>query len=292
MLGLCNNINGQQQVLLTQYFDHFVFINPAYSGSSGMLNISGIHREQWIGFSGAPKSSLISFNMPSKYESLGIGANISRDEIGPVNRSDLQFSCSYKLKISETQSVLFGLSGSVGLFSSITSNLISINENDPTKLLDQRNQLTSNIGTGVFYKRKNFYTGLSIPKIIENKSSNNMTQFNRRHYYFQIGGLIKINDNLKLRPSSLLTLVKGSPLNIDVNTALIYNERFIFGGIYRLQAAAGAFFQFQINDKFRIGIASDFSVNRIKNFSYGTYEIGLSYDLSLKYHKGQVFRYF
>ena len=161
-------LKAQQQAHLTQYFDNYLYTNPAYAGSSGMLNVSGIHREQWVGFEGAPRTSILGFNMPLKYESVGIGANVIRDEIGPTSNTQLQLSASYRLKFDEKNSLSFGLNAGFGLMSSITSSLNSTIENDPSKLINQQNRFMPNMGAGLLFKRERLFVGISAQKLFQN----------------------------------------------------------------------------------------------------------------------------
>ena len=48
------NLHAQQEAQFTQFNDNTLFINPAYAGSREMLNFTAMHREQWVGFDGAP----------------------------------------------------------------------------------------------------------------------------------------------------------------------------------------------------------------------------------------------
>ena len=88
----------------------------------------------------------------------------------------------------------------------------------------------------------------------------------------------------KLRPATQLIFISRAPINLDLPLATIYQERFIFGVMYSLQSAYGAIVQYQINDKLRISLASGFSTQVIRKYNYGTYELGLIYDLSLKFY--------
>lgn len=283
---------AQQQAHLTQYFDNYLYANPAYAGSSGMLNVSGIHREQWVGFEGAPRTSILGFNMPLKYESVGIGGAVIRDEIGPTSNTQLQLSASYRLKFDEKNSLSFGLNAGFGLMSSITSSLNSTIENDPSKLINQQNRFMPNMGAGLLFKRERLFVGISAPKLFQSSLDGTDNNLEKRHFFTQIGGVINLDEAWKLRPSTQLIFISGAPINLDLSLATIYQERFIFGAMYRLQSAFGVFVQYQINDKFRVSLASDFLTQAIRSYNFGTYEIGLSYDLSLKFHKGQTFRYF
>ena len=55
---------SQQDPQFTQYFDNTLHVNPAYAGSSGMLSATALHREQWFGFDGAPRSTTFSLHTP------------------------------------------------------------------------------------------------------------------------------------------------------------------------------------------------------------------------------------
>ena len=50
--------------------------------------------------------------------------------------------------------------------------------------------------------------------------------------------------------------------------------------MYRLKAAVGAFLQYQINDQFRVGMASDFGTTQLRKYNQGTFELLLSYDFN------------
>ena len=56
--------SAQQDPHFTQYFDNTLFVNPAYAGSKDVLNLTAIHREQWVGFDGRPRSTTFSIHSP------------------------------------------------------------------------------------------------------------------------------------------------------------------------------------------------------------------------------------
>jgi type IX secretion system PorP/SprF family membrane protein len=100
---------AQQDPHFTQYFDNALFVNPAYAGSTGFLTATGIHREQWVGFDGRPRSSTFSLHSPLSYESIGLGFTAVRDVIGPISQTILYGDFSYSLKLNEKSKLAFGL---------------------------------------------------------------------------------------------------------------------------------------------------------------------------------------
>ena len=56
LILLSFNVIAQQDPMFTQYMHNPVSINPAYAGSRGTLNMVAMHRQQWVGIDGAPKT--------------------------------------------------------------------------------------------------------------------------------------------------------------------------------------------------------------------------------------------
>ena len=73
---------AQQEHQYTQFMYNKLPINPAYSGARGVPSVTAIYRNQWMGFEGAPKSVLASFNSPFLTKRVGIGVTISHNQIG------------------------------------------------------------------------------------------------------------------------------------------------------------------------------------------------------------------
>ncbi|AEA45326.1 PorP/SprF family type IX secretion system membrane protein [Fluviicola taffensis] len=286
--------SAQQDPHYTQYFDNMLFINPAYAGSRGMLNLTGIHREQWVGFDGRPRSSTFSMHSPLSYESVGLGLTAVNDNVGPMNQTMIYADASYTIKFKKHKGKLaFGVKGGINLINIGRDGLNSGNPDDPKLLQNIRNNVNPNFGVGIYYHTPKFFIGISTPKILE-KSYDEVSKTNleRRHYFGTIGGVIGLANKWKLRPSSLVKITEGSPLSLDLTLAAIYNEKVWFGANYRLMAAFGAFVQVQLSPQFKVGIASDFGTQKLRNYNDGSFELMVSYDFVFKKEGIRSPRYF
>ncbi len=287
-------VYSQQEPHFTQYFDNALYVNPAYAGSKGALNITGIHREQWIGFAGRPRSTSLSIHSPLKYESLALGLTLVNDETGPVKQSMFYGDFSYSLRFKKKERKLsFGIKGGANFINVSTSNLETTEANDTKLLQNVRNHVNPNFGFGVLYHSPRFFIGASSPKLIE-KSYDGVSKTNleKRHFFGTIGAVIKVNNYWKLRPTAQIKLTQGAPISFDVSLAGIYNDKFYIGGMYRLYAAAGVFVQFRVSQQVRVGIAGDYDVNVLHNYNNGTLEIMASYDFIFKKSGIRSPRYF
>jgi type IX secretion system PorP/SprF family membrane protein len=293
---LLYSIHGiaQQDPHFTQYFDNNLFVNPAYAGSKGVLNLTGIHREQWVGFEGRPRSTTFSIHSPLKYESVGVGFTLVNDQIGPVKQTMFYGDFSYTIRFKQKDRKLsFGLKAGFNLINISTSGLQTTEPSDPKLIQNVNNRFNPNFGVGIYYHSPRFFAGLSTPKILEKAYDGaSTTNLERRHYFGIIGGVFSLNSSWKMRPSAQIKLTLGAPISIDLSTAAIYKEKFWIGATYRLNAAFGAFVQYQITPQFKLGIASDFGTQAIRNYNYGTFEMLASYDFVFKKQGIRSPRYF
>lgn len=285
---------SQQDPQFTQYMDNMLFVNPAYAGSNDVLNLTAMHREQWMGFEGSPRSTTFSAHSPLPYKSLAVGLTGVNDRVGPFNQSMIYADISYTLRFNNHQGKLsFGLKGGVNFISLNANELSKENPNDPKVSQQTLNVINPNFGFGIYYHTPSFFAGVSSPKILQ-QGYDEISEKNReqRHYFGIVGGVIPLADKWKLRPSALAKITEGSPFSLDLSLATIYNDRFWLGANYRLLSGIGVFAQFQVIPQLRLGLASDFGLQKIRDFNHGTFEVMVSYDFN--FMKSGVFspRYF
>ncbi len=287
-------VHAQQDPHFTQYFDNALFVNPAYAGSKGVMNITGLHREQWVGFDGRPRSTTLSLHSPLTYESVGLGLTLVNDQIGPIQQTMFYGDFSYSIRFRQKDHKLsFGLKAGFNMINVTTNELVTTEASDPKLLNNVRNHINPNFGLGIYYHTPKFFVGVSSPKILENSYDGmSKTNVERRHYFGIIGGVIKLSSTWKLRPTAQVKVTKGAPIGIDLSAAGIYREKFWIGTMYRLNAAFGAFVQYQITPQFKLGLASDFGTQEIRNYNYGTFEMLASYDFVFKKQGIRSPRYF
>jgi type IX secretion system PorP/SprF family membrane protein len=288
-LVITNLVNAQQDPQFTQYFDNFLHVNPAYAGSSGMLSATAIHREQWVGFDGAPRSTTMSLHTPLNYRSVGLGLTAVNDMIGPIHQTAVYADFSYTLKLGKTARLALGLKGGVNMLNFNTSKWNDVQEDDPA-FANVQNQITPNVGFGVYYHDEHFFLGLSSPRLMESTAGDTYSQ--QRHFFGIVGGIFPVSAKWKLRPSVQVKAAMGAPISIDISLAGIFNDKLWIGAMNRWNAAAGGFVQYQITRQFRLGLASEYGLTPIRNYNNGTFEVLMSYDFNYKKSDVKSPRYF
>jgi type IX secretion system PorP/SprF family membrane protein len=292
LLLVASTVVAQQEAQFTQFTDNQLFVNPAYAGSNGMLNATALHRQQWVGFAGSPTSSTFSFHSPLTYESVGLGLTMVSDQIGPLNQNMIYGDFSYSLKFNNQSRLSFGVKAGLNVISLNTSTLSTTEQNDPNLDKDVRNQVNPNIGFGIHYRSKNWFVGASAPKLFEQSYDGTGVNIEQRHFFVNTGAVFALTPSFKLRPVMQAKMTAGAPLSLDLSVAGIFQERYFVGAMYRLSAATGLFFQYQVAPTLRVGIATELGLTAMRKFNDGTYEIMLSYDISRKQSGIKSPRYF
>lgn len=295
LMILCiNQAKAQQDPHFTQYFDNTLFVNPAYAGSKEVMNVTAIHREQWTGFDGRPRSTTMSIHSPLPYESIGVGLTAVNDKIGPMNQTMIYGDLSYTLRFKNSKSRLaFGIKGGINVINGRFTELATTDANDAKLSQNVSNRVNPNFGFGIYYHIPKFFIGVSVPKFLERSYYEvSETNLERRHYYGIVGGVFPLSTMWKIRPSVQVKMTQGAPASFDLSTAFIYNDMFWIGGMYRWDAAAGAFVQVNITRQFKLGIATEFGVKSLRNYNHGTFEVLLSYDFRFKNKGVRSPRYF
>lgn len=283
---------AQQEPQFTQFNENMLYFNPAYAGSKEALNVTAFHREQWVGFEGRPVTSTVSLNTPLSYKSLGFGLTMVNDHAGIVDQKMAYADISYTLKFNSKAKLSLGMKGGVNYLSIGSAKYNVSMPNDPNLTQNASSRLNPNFGFGAFFQTNNFFCGFSVPKLVQNTYDGTNVNSETRHYYTNIGTVLKLNRLWKMRAVAQAKATKGSPVGIDLSLAGIYNDKFILGTTYRLGIECGAYVQFQLGTQLRAGLAYDFGLNAMRSYHTGSFEAMLSYNFSFGKEGVRSPRYF
>ncbi len=287
---------SQQDAQYTQYMYNTVTINPAYAGSRDVLSVVGLHRSQWVGLEGAPRTQTLSIHSPISNGRVGLGGNVIKDEIGPTDETTLSLDFSYTIPTSETGQLSFGLKATGHLLNVDFDrlNFFGNRADDARFQTNIDNKFSPNVGVGLYYRTEKFYAGLSAPNLLETRhfdetsvnsnSSNSFLAEERINIYLNSGYVFNLNNSLKFKPALLLKVVDGAPLQLDVSANFLLYEKLTLGAAYRWDAAFSGLVGFNISDGLLIGFAYDRETTELGDTSFddGSYEILIRFELFKK----------
>lgn len=283
--------------MYSQYQFNALSINPAFSASDEQGRITALTRHQWVGFEGAPQTQTISgyFSLPN--EKTSVGAMFIHDKIGVENEEALFLSLAQRVQLTEKGYLAAGFTTGIGYYTGDYGTLPDPNDPADPVFVNQ-NSWRGNVGLGVMYFDDRWELGLSVPYFAKFNvgASNSSTSLSalRSDYYLMANYRFAVNDDIRLKPSTLIKYTKGAPLQFDVNINACFDEKGLWMGLgYRSLSSVMAMFQVKLNDRMQLGYSHDFMTNIRAKHQMGTHELMLNYRFSngKKAFKANDFRF-
>lgn len=282
------NLSAQQEDAFAQFMYYKQAMNPAQTGSSQGINITGLVRNQWIGLSGAPKWQSLLFSMPLLNNRVGVGGNIYRHTVGITQITGLDGSYAYRLPVPRGF-LSFGLQTSVRFmqqnFGLVTGTQpIEQDESIPVGL---QSKYLPNFGAGVYYESKRAYVGLSVPRLLRSNidfsDKGQLITRETQHYYFMAGATIPLGEAWELNPQTLWRYLPNAPFDADINLSAIFKKKISGGLSYRIGSETAIVSTgLQMGDHLHLGMAFEASFSDIQKYNSGTAEVIIRYFLASK----------
>jgi len=292
---------SQQDPQFTNNMFYKLGVNPGFAGAEGTISGIILNRYQWDGFEGAPKTLIFSadaainaFGSPG-----GIGLNVVSDELGFEKNTQINANYAYSKTLGIGK---LGIGLSLGLYNKSINGEWKVPEDnlgiytqpssDPAIPQGEVSQMALDAGLGLYLSSNQYFIGASVTHINQAsiKFSDLASTFLVRHYYFMGGYNIKLSDPLfELRPSFLFKSDLAS-WQLDLNTNIVFNERFWGGITYRVQDAIALLMGMEMENGLRFGYSFDVVTSALSRYGYGSHEIFVSYSLDLERNRNQKYK--
>ena len=289
---------AQTEPMYSQYMFNMLGVNPAYAGSREASSFNFFQRSQWIGLQGAPQTTSFSFDQSILNKRAGWGIQFYDDKIGVEKADGINIMGSTKIQVSENGILSGGLSFGLMNYRIDLMNVTGrFTPNDPA-FYSNLNKWTPSLGIGIYYNTDNFYAGVSIPNILKSRLTafdlirSGLQKVNQKHIFLTTGFVIPINEDLKLKPSTMIKMVEGAPIEADFNTNVWLRDIIGLGVSYRTGDAVIGMAEIQANQNLRFGYAYDMTISPLKFYNTGTHEIMIRYEIGNFKNKIKSTRYF
>lgn len=287
-------IQAQQEPQYTQYMYNTLTINPGYTGSPGYLEAVLLHRSQWVGIDGAPRTQAFTLHSPVG-EKVGLGFSAVNDALGPANELYVDGNFSYTIDVGYESKIAFGLKAGARVLNIDWSKGIFLQDGDVLLNNNINNRIAPTIGAGVYYYTDRWYIGGSVPNFIRSDYYDDVqesTVSDRLHYYVMGGYVFDISDGLKFKPAVLGKIVSGAPVTVDVSANFLIQDVLTLGASYRYDDSVSALAGFQISRSIFAGYSYDYSVTELNKYNNGSHEIILRFQLVPKSSRIKSPRFF
>ncbi len=292
---------SQRDPQFTNNMHYKLGVNPGVAGAEGTINGIILNRYQWSGGDGAPETLVFSadaainaFGAPG-----GIGLNIVNDKAGFEKSTKVNLNYAYHKTVGWGK---LGIGVSFGVFN-ISMNgdwktgedelgIYTDPSSDPAIPQGEVSQVALDAGIGLYLSNNQYFMGASVTHINQAyiKYSDLSVDFLTRQYYLTGGYNIKLaNPLFELRPSFLFK-TDIAFWQLDLNTNVVFNERFWGGITYRVQDAIALLMGMEMENGLRFGYSFDLTTSKLAAYGYGSHEIFVSYSLNLERNRNQKYK--
>jgi len=302
-LIIAGTVNAQQRSHYTQYILNNYILNPALTGIENYMDAKVSVRDQWVGLSGAPRTTYLtihgpigkkdfkttatSFGVPGEnprgnayWETYtasephhGVGLSIINDKTGNFNRFTANISYAYHLGLSPRTNLAAGFAAgisTVGL-NAEGKAFFGPDPSDPAvggAVAGELRKLKPDLSVGLWLYSADYFVGLSAQQVIPQKLA------------FVDDATFKSKG--KLIPHVFLTAGYRFLLNEDINMVPSVMVKYISGAFKSGYQAEGNV-KFQYQDLFWAGASfrqfDGFAAMAGLNVG-NTFNVGYSYDFT------------
>lgn len=292
---------AQTDAQFSQYYEVPTYYNPAAVGRTDFLSIHGGGRMQWVGVKNAPKSFLLSADMPFKILGKRIGAGIvmGQESIGLYKTLTLDAQLGYKFKkwggefIAAVQLGMYDQSfrGTDVVLPDDDDYHQGTDDGIPTQDL---HGTAFDLGAGLWYEHRHWWAGVSCTHITSptvslnsgdgaGASSDNQNIYTfkaGRVLYFMAGGNIPLKNTLFEVMPSVLVKSDFTFTTAEVTARARYRKFLSFGLGYRYNDAVSATIAAEFKN-FYVGYTYDYPTSSIAKASNGSHEVMVGYRMKL-----------
>lgn len=278
---------AQHTPLTSQYLFNGLLINPAYAGSRDALAMNLTHRQQWVGFSGAPTTHIMSVHAPLNKRKVGLGVVLYNDRIGVSSETGLMTNYAYRLRFRNGKLAL-GVGGGMTMLRGDWHTVAVQNTQDISFMEPTRSALRPNFSAGAYYYSKRWFVGASVPFILLHRYDSSREGFRITDVRTDLqtmltgGSLVDLSSDFKLKPSVLLRHREAAGLQCDLNANIIYRETIWLGFSYRSGDAAVAMLEVLPTPQWRFGYAYDMGLSALRSRHHGSHEMMIQYEFGYR----------
>ena len=209
----------------------------------------------------------------------GMGLNAIDDRIGPAQNQTVNLSLAYHVSLSNKIKFGVGLNGVSNIQRVSLSRLQNLTDLNDPKLSNNINNFNPNVGGGIMVYSKSSFLGASMPRFMEYKlTSNDLISLDQlRHMFIYGGHVFSVSPRLKVKPSVLLKVVKGAPVEFDLNGVISIYEVIDIGANYRSGDGLGLLFGITMLERLILNYAYEIPLTQLRYATIQTHEVGVRY---------------
>lgn len=286
-IGLMRSLFGQQDPQYNMYQFNPLIINPAYAGARDGLSVAANVRNQWVGFTGAPKTNIISAHAPIANKKVGVGFIVLSDRVGPRSMVGFAGNFAYIAKLNSNWKLSLGLSAGYNRFQFDYRDITFKTVDNTSQSIGIINAGSLDFNSGFYLRTGSFFVGISFTHIaardLYNKTiqttteTTNLSYRLRTHNFLTIGKSFIINQDVVFAPTLAVRRTEKGRGNLDINLNFFLYKKLWLGAIFRTDYGPGFLINYYVTPKFKVGYSYDMGLGDARKLG-ASHEVTIGFD--------------
>lgn len=284
LLGKCGVAVAQSDAMTGLWQETTTYYNPSLTGTRGLLVVTALYRQQWIGIKGAPAHMTLFGEAPFERGKIshGVGISFVGQKKGLFTTVDAKAQYAFILSLMKGKLAAGVELGLVNSAFDGTKVFIpdgeGLSPSDPAIPTTQVSGRGFDAGVGISFTHQKFFIGIGAKHLFAPKillGTNHYFRLSRTYNAIAGYNFSRSSSLLSWHPSCLL-VTDFRAFRIDVGLTVGIAGKYFAGLMYRPNNAAGFNFRAEFG-KVRIGYAFEMPISELARGNYGTHEVCLSY---------------
>ncbi len=274
---------GQINPLKSQFFANEFLVNPAKAGADETGILSTGYSSQWDKIPGTPEILSFTGNLPIS-DRMGLGITLLNDKAGLISRTSGLVSYSYKVPLTETQSLRFGLGAGILADRLVINDAISPDvTSDPSYVsYNSRHETLFRAAFGVTYQVDKFEIQSSWFNINDRKSDESLQSVDRSGITSTIRYSFGDPKSIVYTPLIGYRQIHGLSDYWDGGINFSYLSKIDFSALYHSNRSVSAGFKFNYLEIIKLGALYNTEPPQVRGVSGGTFEVSLYMPFSIR----------
>ncbi|QRR03931.1 PorP/SprF family type IX secretion system membrane protein [Dyadobacter sandarakinus] len=221
---------AQREVMLEQYVQNPMAINPGFTGVRGDFNMTAIFRRKWFNIRNSPASQTFAADGTIADGKIGLGFQALNDQTSYFTTTAFSGSFAYHLGLSDKWKLGLGAQGGI--------NVLPISDFN----YGGTNRALGSFGLGAWLHSDQLYFGVSKPELLSQQFGNqSIANYYRRPLYLTAGGSYDLSPDVMMLPHVLVIQEKDHDLRVDFGSRFWFYEKVGLGASYRIGGGYNSF---------------------------------------------------
>jgi type IX secretion system PorP/SprF family membrane protein len=301
LLLLPLSAQGQVVPRYATYLINGTLYNPAYTGYREHVYANTLYHRQWLS-QGSTPGFLAMLVEGSMSDYVNLGFQLTSEQLGAASLTSLSATYAYRIHLSRTSDLSFGLSLGAMYGGADQSSLQTVAPEDPA-VQALAGKAIPHMGAGLYYGSELFYGGVALRNLSGKKkddlSSDYLLAPPLQNIALTLGTFIPINENVTFRPSLMWQDDFEFASSMDFTLACIFLDRLWLGLSFHTDQPFGRstladhsvaiLTEAFITDRITVSYAYDLGLDTFNKAYMGGHQISVGYYLTQ--HKNTPYNY-